>query len=159
MAFDCITSFSDVTVSLNLKPFNAPFPLNSGSNKAYSGSVTIDPATLYDQSYTLSGASVYDITVATKGPDNLGPGAGTVYVNNIPIFSYNGTWTYYNTPRSLLTDTTLTRNASGVSELINAVTGHRPVVFAVNGTITNTPSSSGVDFLIVSAYVQAYGHK
>jgi hypothetical protein len=160
MAFDCITSFSDVTISLNLQPFNATYPLNDGSHTTYAGSVVIDPTTLFDQSYTLTGASVYDITVATKGP-TLGNAAGTVSVNGITLFTYNGDWTYFNTPRSLLTTNppAMTRNPAGVNELINSVTGHRKVTFAVNGTIGTPPAAQGVDFIIVSAYVQAYGHK
>jgi hypothetical protein len=160
MAFDCITSFSDVTISLNLKPFNVTYPLNDGTKTTYSGSFTINPMSLYDSTYTLTGASVYDITVATKGPD-LGNGAGTVTVNGVTLFSYNGAWTYFNTARSLLTTNppTLTRNPAGITELINAVTGHRSVVFAVSGTIGTPPATKDVDFLIVSAYVQAYGHR
>jgi len=159
MAFDCITDPSSITISLNLAPFNASYGLNSGSSKTYGGSVAIDPTSLYDQSYTLTGASVYDITVATKGPDDLGNGGGSVSVNGVLLFTYAGSWNQFKTPQSLLTSTLITRNPAGVATLIAAVTGKRMVTFTVNGTITNTPSASNVDFLVVAAYVQAYGHR
>ena len=159
MAFDCITSFSDVTLSLNLSPFNASYPLQTGSNHNYGGSVTIDPSTLYDQSYTLTGASIYDITVQTKGPDDLGANSGSVTVNGIEIFSYNANWTDFTQAQSLLTSSKLKQNPLGVSELISAVTGHRPAVFALSGTSAGIPKANLSDYLVVTAYVQAYGHK
>jgi hypothetical protein len=37
MAFDCITDFNSVTVSLNLAPITATLPLNPGSGTTYGG--------------------------------------------------------------------------------------------------------------------------
>jgi hypothetical protein len=164
MAFDCITDFSTVTVSLNLAPITATVPLNPGPNKTYAGnSPAIDLASLFDQGYTLTGATLYDITVQTKGED-LGTGAGTVTlaVNNgapITLFTYNGAWKAFNTPQSLITSTLIAKNPSGVTALINAVTARQKVVLGVSGTITNTPTTSNTDFITVSVYVQASGHK
>lgn len=158
MAFDCINDPKSISISLNLKPLNATYPLNNGSSTSYSGADTISPGSLYDKSYTLTGASVYDIQVATKGPD-LGQGTGTVYVNGKILFTYSGRWSAFNTPQSLLTSTLITKNPAGVSELINAVVNKQPqIILTVSGTISSPPPAKGLDYLIVSAYVQAYGH-
>ena len=164
MAFDCITDFSDVTVSLNLAPITASFPLNSGSGTTYGGTTpSLDLASFFDQSYTVTGATLYDITVQTKGED-LGTGSGTVRltVNNVTttLFTYNGAWTAFNTSQSLITSPLITRNPAGVIALTNAVTGRQKVTLSVvNGTITKAPTTTGTDFIIVSVYVQASGHK
>lgn len=163
MAFDCITDFSNVTVSLNLAPITATFPLNPGQNTSYGGTTpSLDLASYFDQSYTITGATLYDITVQTKGED-LGTGSGTVTLTangvTTTLFTYNGAWTAFNTPQSLITSTLLTRNPSGVSALVNAVTGRQKVTLGVSGTITKAPSTQNTDFIIVSVYIQASGHK
>jgi len=163
MSFDCINDPHSITISLNLKPFNATYPLNNGSSKTYAGADTINPGTLYDQSYTLTGATVYDIQVSTKGPD-LGLGSGVVYVgtgfgSEDTLFTYNGRWSLFNTPQSLLTSTLITKNAKGVKTLTDAVVNKSPqITLRVSGTISTPPPAQNLDFLIVSAYVQAYGH-
>jgi hypothetical protein len=163
MAFDCITDFSNVTISLNLAPITATFPLNPGTGTTYGGvTPPIDLASLFDQSYTLTGATLYDITVQTKGED-LGTGSGTVTLtvngSNTTLFTYNGAWTAFNTPQSLITSPLITRNPSGVSALINAVTGWQRVILGVTGTITKAPATQNTDFIAVSVYVQGTGHK
>ena len=163
MAFDCITDFSTVTVSLNLAPITATFPLNPGSGTAYGGTTPpIDLASLFDQGYTLTGATLYDITVGTKGED-LGNGSGTVSltVNGVKttLFTYTGAWTAFNTPQSLITSPLITKNQAGVIALMNAVTGRQRVTLGVTGTIGKAPTTSNTDFITVSVYVQASGHK
>ena len=163
MAFDCITDFSDVTVSLNLAPITATFPLTTGSGKTYQGNTPpLDLASYFDQSYTVTGATLYDITVQTKG-ENLGAGSGivTLTVNSTKdtLFTYNGVWTDFNTPQSLITSQHISRNPKGVAVLMNAVTGRQKVTLGVSGSIANAPTSNGTEFIIVSVYVQASGHK
>lgn len=163
MAFDCITDFSTVTVSLNLAPISATFPLNPGSSTSYGGiSPAIDLSSLFDQSYTITGATLYNITVQTLGGEDLGAGSGTVTltVNGITttLFSYAGTWTAFNTPQSLITSSLITRNPSGVTALINAVTGRQTVKLGVSGSISKAPTMNN-DAIVVSVYVQASGHK
>jgi hypothetical protein len=163
MAFDCITNFSDVTVSLNLTPITATFPLNPGTNTTYGGTTPpIDLSSLFDKSYTLTGATLYDITVATKGED-LGNGSGTVTltVNGVKttLFTYNGAWSAFNTPQSLITSPLITRNQPGVDALISAVTSRQRVTLGVTGIIGKAPTTQNTDFITVSVYVQASGHK
>jgi hypothetical protein len=154
MGFDCVND--PFTIALNLKPFNGTYTINAGSNPNYGGAITINPGTLYDDSYTLTGASVYDIKVSTAGP-NLGTCSGTVRVNSIVLCTYNGSWTAFNTPQSLLTSRLITRNQPGINELISAVVQGRPVILDVAGSVTTTPIPAGCS-LTVAAYVQAYGH-
>jgi len=158
MGFDCVNS--PIVVSLSLKPFNATYDINQGSNKSpYLGTTTIDPRTLYDNSYDLTGASVYDIKVQTIGPD-LGTCSGTVTitsggVTNV-LFTYSGAWTAFNTAQSLLSSGLITKNMTGVNQLIAAVQNKEVVTLAGSASITasNVPTGCSV---AVSAYVQAYG--
>ena len=164
MAFDCITDFSSVTVSLNLAPISATFPLNPGSGTTYGGNTPpIDLASLFlYEGYTLTGETLHDITVGTKGED-LGNGSGTVSltVNGVKttLFTYNGAWAAFNTPQSLITSPLITRNQPGVDALISAVTGRQRVVLSVSGNIAKTPQTQNTDFITVTVYVQASGHK
>jgi hypothetical protein len=75
------------------------------------------------------------------------------------LFDYNGAWTAFNTPQSLITSSLITKNQPGVNALISAVTGRQRVVLSVSGNITNTPKTQNTDFITVSVYVQASGHK
>ena len=154
MGFDCLVD--QFSIALNLKPFNGTYNINAGSNPNYGGSLNIDPSTLYDNSYTLTGASVYDIRVSTAGP-NLGTCTGTVRINGIVLCTYNGAWTAFNTPQSLLTSRLITRDPNGIAELISAVVQKRSVVLNVAGSVTTTPVPTGCS-LTIAAYVQAYGH-
>jgi hypothetical protein len=159
MGFDCVND--PVVVSLNLQPFNATYPINQGNNASpYSGGATVNPKDLYDNSYNLTGASVYDIRVQTVGPD-LGRCTGTVMITTgtttNTLFTYDGPWTGFNTPQSLLTSSYITRNNAGVQQLIAAVVNKQAVTFGGTATITaaTVPANCSV---VVSAYVQAYGH-
>ena len=75
------------------------------------------------------------------------------------LFDYNGAWTAFNTPQSLITSPLITRNQAGVNALILAVTGRQRVTLSVAGTIGKAPTTQNTDFITVSVYVQASGHK
>ena len=157
MGFSCFTD--PFTVALNLKPFTGTYPMSSGNNPNYSGFFTVNPDTLYDMgSYTLVGASVYDIRIGTAGPagTDLGTCSGTVTVNGTLLLTYNGPWTAFYTPQSLITSQYIRKNQPGIDVLINAVTKGQLITFAIQGSITKIPVPSGCS-LICSAYVQAYG--
>ena len=157
MAFNCITD--SFTIALNLKPFNGTVRLNPGGNTGtYGGFFTVSPDSMFDSNtYALDGASVYDVTVGTAGPD-LGAVHGTVTVNGTLLLTYNGTWNDFLVPQSLINSPHITRNAPGVQVLINSVVKGTPITFAVAGTETVKPVPTGCS-LVSSAYVQAYGHK
>jgi hypothetical protein len=153
MGFNCVNDA--FTISLNLAPFNGTYALNPGPT-TFGGSFSINTTTMYDQGYTLTGASVYDITVATAGP-NLGTCTGAVTINTIPLLTYSGPWTGFNTPQSLLTSRYITRDARGIAELISCVVNKRIAVFATAGNVTTSPAAAGTNTLTISAHVQAWG--
>jgi hypothetical protein len=154
MAFDCVNDA--FTISLNLKPFNGTYAITPGPTLTFGGSFSVNPSTLYDQGYTITGASVYDIKVSTAGPDR-GTCSGSVAVNGIPLFTYTGPWTGFNTPQSLLTSRYITRNSLGIAELISCVVNKKNAVFTTVGSVTVGPVPAGCS-LTVSAHVQAWGH-
>ena len=157
MAFNCITD--SFTIALNLKPFNGTYPITPGTNPNYSGSFSVNPDSLYDfGSFSLDGASVYDVRIQTKGTTDLGTCSGTVTINSVLLLTYNGPWTAFNTPQSLITSQYIRRNQPGIDALVNAVSKGQLVTFTVVGQITNTPVPAGCS-LVCSAYVQAYAHK
>jgi hypothetical protein len=154
MGFDCVNDA--FTVSLNLTPLNGTYPLTAGPTTTFGGAFSIDSGTLYDNAYTITGASVYDIKVSTAGP-NLGTCSGTVRVNNILLLTYNGPWTGFNTPQSLLTSRYITRNSAGIVELVSCVVNKKLAVFSTTGSVTTGPVPAGCS-LTISANVQAWGH-
>ena len=162
MGFNCVND--PVVVALNLGSFNATYPINPGTtSNPYLGSAKIDPTNFYDNSYTLTGASVYDLTVQTIGPD-LGTCSGTVTISSggvtTTLFTYSGPWTGFNTPQSLLTSSYITKNAAGIAQLIQAVQNKDLITIAGSASITATsvPGPAGTCSVVASAKVQAYGH-
>ena len=166
MAFDCITDPSKLTISLKVSPLGATFLINPGTNTQYSGMApAINPASLVSSGYTLTGASIYDITVQTTGPEDLGNGSGTVFVavgskSRDTLFTYSGTWTQFNTPQSLLASSAIALNQSGANDIVAALTSQPPlqVTFSAAGTVKTAPSKAD-DYLTVQVYMQASGHK
>lgn len=155
VGFECVTD--NFTVAVKMAPFEGTWAINPGPNTNYGGSKAINPADLYDKSYDITGASVYDIRITTTGP-NLGTCSGTVRVNNVVLFTYNGPWTAFNTPQSLLNSTYITRNTAGIAELISCVSSKpaRMVTLSVSGSVTTSPVPAGCS-ITVQAFVQAYG--
>ena len=122
----------------------------------------IELSSLFDKGYTLTGATLYDITVGTKGRTwGMNSGTVTITVNGVAntLFTYSGAWTAFNTPQSLITSPLITKNQTGVNALMIAVTGRQRVTLGVAGTIGKAPTTSNTDFISVSVYVQASGHK
>ena len=165
MAFDCITDPSKINITLKSSPLSATFPINPGTSTTYSGTVpAINPSAIFSSDYTVTGVSIYDITVQTVGTENLGAGSGNVYVKVPPastptlLFSYSGTWTQFNTPQSLLTSSAITLNPAGGNEIIRALNQHQTVTFSAAGTVTTAPTKTG-DALTVSVLMQASGHR
>jgi len=115
---------------------------------------------LYDNSYELTGASVYDIRVSTQGP-SLGTVTGSVTVNGTLLFTYgvsrSATWNDFLTPQSLITSPFIAKNPAGVTVLVNAIVNNQPTVFAVSGTVGQVPAPNA-NSITIYAYVRAYGH-
>jgi len=165
MAFDCITDPSKINITLKSSPLSVTFPLNPGPSKTYGGTApAINPSAIFNSGYTVTGVSIYDITVQTVGAEDLGAGSGNVYVKvgttgtTTLLFSYTGTWTQFNTPQSLLTSSAITLNPAGASEIVRALNQQQMVTFSAAGTVTNAPAKTG-DALTVAVLMQASGHR
>jgi hypothetical protein len=154
LGFDCIVS--PFTVSINLDPFNGPYAIDPGP-LTYNKFVNINPGSLYDTNYKLTGASVYDIKVSTSGPDDLGACAGVILVNNDTLMTFSGTWRDFTTPQSLLTSPLIKPRPAGVTTLVNAVVSNQRVELRAIGRIATPAKAANTDFVTVAAYVQAYG--
>jgi hypothetical protein len=149
-------SADDLSSLLNVNPLNVTYALNPGS-PAYSGTATVEPRALYDLRYKLTGVSLSDISISTRGPD-LGAVSGIVKIDGVVLFTYNGDWIVFNSPQSLLSSPFVTRNMAGVNELIKTVVDRRPVVLTVSGTVGKAPAEPKANSVTVFASVQAYGH-
>ena len=167
MAFDCITDPSKINITLKSSPLSVTFPLNPGPSKTYGGTApAINPSAIFNSGYTVTGVSIYDITVQTVGNEDLGAGGGTVSVKvgtngtTTLLFSYTGTWNQFKTPQSLLTSSAITLNPAGGSEIVRALNSQPPLTltFSAAGTVTTAPQQTG-DALTVSVYMQASGHR
>ena len=161
MGFDCFND--DPEVAINLDPFNQCYFVNTGTSHDYGGSTVIDSKTLYDQSYTLTGAGLYDLTVQTVGTDLGTVTSGTVTFSvgsgpPIQLATYSGTWTDFSSPQSVLTSPHVQLISTGILMLAQAVVDKDSVTLTGAGTIQTIPPTSTESSVCVNAFVQAYGH-
>jgi hypothetical protein len=154
VGIDC--SADDLSNLLNVNPLNVTYAINPGS-PAYSGTATVEPRALYDSRYKLTGVSLSDISISTRGPD-LGAVSGIVKIGGVVLFTYNGDWKVFNSPQSLLSSPFVTRNMAGIDELVKTVVDGRPVVLTVSGSVGTAPVEPKTNSVTVYASVQAYGH-
>ena len=155
MGSDCVNS--GFSVAINLGKLNGCYPLTAGTQTTYTGNApAIDPTTLYDNSYSLTGASVYDIKVSTSGPDLGTISNGVVTVNGTPALRYSGTWAAFNTPQSLLTSPLIQRDTTGLKVLINAVLTKQLVTLGSSGSVSASSVPAGCS-ICIEADVQAIG--
>lgn len=153
MGSDCVNSGFSVAIDIN--GVNGAFPIKPGGGLSFAGADTIKTKDLYDHSYTLTGASVYDIKVRTVGPD-LGTINGDVFVNNSHAFNFHGKYTDFNVPQSLITSTAITRDSVGLKTLIDAIRNQSPqIILSGAGTITTAPAAG--DTVYLQIFVQAIG--
>jgi hypothetical protein len=157
MGFDCIND--NFLVSVNIKGISGTYPINAGNNPNFSGSTPpIAPSDYLDQNYSdeIKDVRVYDIKVSTIGAygGNINGGTAQVIVDGLPttLMTYNGPWSAFNTPRSLLTDTLLVRSAGGITALVNAIKSKKAVTLLGFGSVSQTPVPSGL-----SVKVEVFG--
>jgi len=145
----------DLSTPLGLRPINATFALDPGPT-SYSADRSIDSASLYDPRYKLKAVSISDITISTRGPD-LGAFSGTVKVNGVNLFTYDGQWNAFNTAQSLLTSSLLKKNQSGVNALVDALMHQRPVVLSISGSADKAPVAKNTNTITVYMPMQGSG--
>ena len=139
MGFDCIND--PIIVSLNIDPLTKCYAINPGNNPNFSGTATIDPNDLIDDSYQdkIENARIYDITVQATGTFAGSVTGGVVSINGIPILTYDGSWSDFATEQSLVRGSThVHKDNRGIQELIRVLT-QRPVptvTLASSGSLT-----------------------
>ena len=113
-------------MSVNIQGVTGTYKINTG-NGQFNDCTTISSSNYLDQSFSIADSvRIYDIQVSTIGTYG-GNVNGTATVNGSPILSFNGSFTYFNTPRSLLTDPNITRIPGGIVTLINTVKRQQPI--------------------------------
>jgi len=140
-----------IVVAVNL-PISHTWNVNSGTNTNFSGSSTpIVLANQIDGSYKdkVKGARYYDIRVSVGGTYS-GNVSGTAYINGIPLLTFNGSWTDFKTPQSLLGSSThVTPQTAGVAALVSALNNFTSnssttVTLSANGNLTQSPVPAGL---------------
>ena len=145
MGFQCIND--SFLISVNLEGLTGTFTINAGTGH-FDNSVIITPSDYLDPSYTTyTGVRIYDIKVSTIGTYG-GNVNGTATVNGTPVLTFNGSFQYFNTPRSLLTDANITRNAAGLNALVNAINSRQQVTLRGFGDATPGPFPAGQQVVI-----------
>ncbi len=163
MGFECIND--PIIVSIAMDPISRCYNINAGPDINYTGSATIDPSTLIDDSYEdkIVDARVYDITVQVTGAFTGSVTNGVVRINGTPLLTYSGTWADFSTPQSLLgTSPHVIPQAAGIAILINALK-QKPlplITLSSTGTLTGAgvpPVPSGLS-VCASIYAQVDGN-
>ena len=153
MGFNAIAD--DLSTPLGVRPIDATFAVDPGPT-SYTGSASIDTVSLYDPRYKLKAVSISDITISTRGPD-LGTFSGTVKVNGVNLFTYDGQWNAFNTAQSLLTSQLLKKNQSGVNALVDALMHRRPLVLSISGGADRAPAAKNTNTITVYVPMQGSG--
>ena len=145
-------------VAVNL-PISACFNIKSGSNLSWTPSdpgqpVIIKLSDAIDGSYVdkIKNARYYDMQVTVHGA-YAGSVSGFAYINGKPLLSFQGQWSDFATPQSLIGSSThITPQTAGVAELVamlnqfktNASTS---MSLTSNGSLSGqSPVPSGLSF-------------
>jgi hypothetical protein len=152
MGSSCINE--NFLVAVNY-PFSTCVSIQPGPNLAYNGSQTVVLSNYIDQSYLekMRGARYYDIRVTTQGSYN-GSVFGEVYIEGVKLVTYNGPWSSFTTPQSILTSTLITKNDAGVATLVaklnEFVTNiHATATISNGGTLAGqSPVPSGLSVCV-----------
>jgi hypothetical protein len=99
--WDCFNS--DIGVPVDVR-FTTSYPINSGSNLTYGGTKTVWPKDSVDQDFQdkLQSGRIYDVQVRTVGTFAGASVSGSASVNGIPLVTYSGKWSDFQTWQSLL---------------------------------------------------------
>ncbi|MDH3251429.1 MAG: hypothetical protein OEM41_01485 [Ignavibacteria bacterium] len=149
MGSDCIND--GFLVSVNIEGITGRFDIRPGNDPTFgppNDCETIAAKTyLTDDFGEYENVRVYDITVQTIGT-YAGDVNGSVLVNGRAAASYNGPWSAFNKPQSLLTSGLVTRSGTGVGELVLSVLSRRDITICGQGSVTQVPVPSGLSVII-----------
>ena len=147
MGLTCLSINDAGVFSINVKDVTGTFPISQGAlqfgNPAGSTScATRNAADSIDANYgTITGGRLVDILVKTNGTFAGNVNNGLLTINNVPLLRYSGSWNAFNTEQSLLTSTLLTRDATGVNVLLNAIKNASPVTLCGSGAFSQAATS------------------
>ncbi|MFN0156559.1 MAG: hypothetical protein ACKVRP_00640 [Bacteroidota bacterium] len=153
MGSDCINEGFIVTVDL---PLEGCYDINAGSNLSFGGSQVYVLEDEIESTYRddIQAARYYDIRVSVVGTYN-GSVDGVARINGIDLLDYQGNWSDFATPQSLLGSSThITPNAAGINELISILNslpdpGNTTVTLSSSGTLAGqNPVPSGLSVCI-----------
>jgi hypothetical protein len=158
MGFDCLND--PFYAAINITPISATFPVDAQSvTKSYGPIAT---AGYYNNSYSLTGVSVFDLKVSTKGP-SLGTSSFTVQMRTSSsaawqnVVTASGPWSDFNTPQSIFSSYFKTIDGPGLNNLIAAAFAGNRLYVQVVGNVASAPANATSNTLTVDLYIQATG--
>lgn len=142
MGFDCVND--NALFAVNIQGISGTYKINPGGNPNFDESKTIRVSEYLDQDFSsFKAVRVYDIRITTIGA-YAGNVNGTVQVNGVTILTYNGPWSGFSTPQSLITSSLITRNTSGITALVQAILNKQDITLRGFGSVSSTPVPDGL---------------
>jgi hypothetical protein len=149
MGFDCIND--PFFASINVNPISISYDL-SGSNRNFDKtSPQITTSDFYNEGYSLSDVSVYDLQISTSGAPSLGASNCTIWLGTnsagpwTQVVTCTGDWSVFNTPQSIFSPYFSQPNATALKSLINAA-------FAGNRLYVRVSGNAGTGGAIPAGY-------
>jgi hypothetical protein len=144
MGLTCLSINDAGVFSINVKDVTGTFPISQGALSFGNppSCATRNAADYIDANYsTITGGRLVDILVKTNGTFAGNVNNGLLTINNVPLLRYSGSWNAFNTEQSLLTSTLMTRDATGVNVLLNAIKNASPVTLCGSGAFSQAATS------------------
>lgn len=148
MAAKCFSITDPFVVSVNVDDVTGVYEVDPNTVSFDPSCSTRNPDDYIDPDFELqAGGRLVDITVQTIGAFNGNVVGGTASVNGSTIVSYNGPWSSFNTPQSILVNNTLlTYNQDGVNALLTAVQNRSPITICHGGAFSEaTPGGLKIE--------------
>ena len=145
MGFECINE--DLLVAVNIKGVSGTYAVNTGSG-GFNDCTTLTAGDYLNPDYTdVKDVRISDIKVSVIGTYNATINNGSsVLVNGQQILTLvAGTqWSYFSTPRSLISDPNIVKVPGGILTLVNAIKNKQDIVVCGVGSISPAPVPSGL---------------
>ena len=149
MAAECFTITDPFVVSVNVQDVTGTYDVTANTVTFDPSCTTKQPADYIDPQYQVQpGGRLVDITIQTIGAFSGNVNNAQVRVNGTTILSYSGPWSAFNTPQSLLSNTTqLVQNPAGVAALFAAIQGQQTISICHSGAFSQ-PSPAGLQIQV-----------
>jgi hypothetical protein len=151
--FECINE--DLLVSIDVKGITGTYNVNPGDGQ-FNDCTTLLSTDYLDPDFTsIKDVRIYDIRISTVGTYTATiAGNSRVTVNGQTILTLVGgtQWSYFSTPKSILTDPNIVRVPAGILTLVNAIKAKQNVTICGVGSISPAPVPTGL-----ALKVEVYG--